>query len=82
VPHVVPIFIKNNQVVTRGPEASLISVGLTSHSAQNLFRISEWNELGRPKRVKPGTIGFNIDTKSIEIWNGESWLVLQMKKLQ
>jgi hypothetical protein len=44
-------------------------------------RIPSWNNLGRPKKVKAGTFGFNFQTTTLEYWNGIKWLILPMKKI-
>lgn len=36
-------------------------------------RIPTWNTAGRPKNVKAGTIGFNIETRCLEFWDGDIW---------
>ena len=33
------------------------------------------------KKVKAGTIGFNSETRSLEFWTGEKWVVLKMSKI-
>ncbi|OGH17207.1 MAG: hypothetical protein A3C30_01180 [Candidatus Levybacteria bacterium RIFCSPHIGHO2_02_FULL_40_18] len=45
------------------------------------YMIPSWNNAGRPKKVKTGTIGFNSQTKNLEFFNGSSWLKLPMKKI-
>jgi hypothetical protein len=44
--------------------------------------IPTWNTLGRPKKVKIATIGFNLETNKLEIWSGTKWLSLPMKKIE
>ena len=43
--------------------------------------ISDWNTSGRPKKPPKGTFGFNLDTNSLEFWNGSSWLTAKLKVL-
>jgi hypothetical protein len=43
--------------------------------------IPSWNNLGRPEDTKEGTIGFNIQTRNLEIKAKSKWLKLSMKKL-
>jgi len=40
--------------------------------------ITIWNNSTRPKNVKEGTLGFNLQTNSLEYWNGVHWLEAQM----
>jgi hypothetical protein len=35
---------------------------------------------GRPKNPRIGTIGFNIDTNSLDVWDGKMWMRLLMKR--
>jgi len=42
-------------------------------------RIPSWNILGRPEKVKPGTLGHNTQTNNLEYWNGSEWLTLHMR---
>jgi hypothetical protein len=43
-------------------------------------KIPYWNTPGRPKKPVAGTLGFNLQTNSLEYWNGSYWLKLSMKK--
>ena len=45
------------------------------------IRLPSWNNPGRPKNPKVGTIGFNFQTSQLEIWNGSSWIKLKMNKI-
>ena len=40
--------------------------------------ITTWKTKERPKKAKPGTIGFNEDTKNLEYWDGENWFASRM----
>lgn len=35
--------------------------------------ISSWKTKNRPKKPLAGTVGFNIETTSLEYWDGENW---------
>ncbi|MCX7928921.1 MAG: hypothetical protein N2558_04565 [Patescibacteria group bacterium] len=48
----------------------LMSIGLLS--------IPSWSIKKRPKKAKKGTFGFNLDTKSLEYWDGKNWYTAQM----
>jgi len=43
--------------------------------------IPSWNTIGRPKKPRIGTIGFNIQTINLEFWTGSQWVILRMKKI-
>jgi len=43
-----------------------------------LPKISSWNKQSRPKNPKRGTFGFNLQTKSLEYWDGKSWFTASM----
>jgi hypothetical protein len=69
-----PVFSRNQQLFKH----SLVS-GFTSSTKEN--KIPTWNTLGRPKKAKIGVMGFNIETSSLEYWDGSIWLELNMKKI-
>jgi hypothetical protein len=33
-----------------------------------------WNEAGKPLSPRRGTVGYNIDTGNIEVWNSTGWV--------
>jgi hypothetical protein len=70
-----PVFYKNPQIVSRRITRRRLSIGIGEK------RIPSWNTSGRPRKPKPGLFGFNIQTESLEYWDGSKWLVLPMKKL-
>ena len=70
-----PIFYRNPAFIFRN--IANRETYLSSH--QNI--IPSWNALGRPKKQRPGTLGFNIQTNNLEIWNGKYWFKLSMKKV-
>ena len=41
--------------------------------------ISSW--VVRPKRPRPGTVGFNLKTKRLEYFDGEAWYEAAMQAL-
>ncbi len=43
-----------------------------------LPRIASWDTVGRPKKAKKGTFGFNFQTNNLEYWNGTVWLTAAM----
>jgi hypothetical protein len=56
---------KNSQILLEVGQGLFMMVGLPV--------ISEWTVSDRPKNAKRGTIGFNIQTNSIEYWDGVHW---------
>ncbi len=56
----------------------LINIGQGMSIMAGLPTISYWDEQQRPKNPKPGTIGFNTNTRSLEYWNGTDWLSAQL----
>jgi hypothetical protein len=56
----------------------LINIGQGMSIMAGLPTISFWDELQRPKNPKPGTIGFNTSTRSLEYWNGTNWFSAQL----
>jgi hypothetical protein len=57
----------------------VLGQGASTTFSQN--RIPAWNTPGRPEKAKLGTMGFNIQTESLEYWDGKNWLKLPMKKI-
>lgn len=45
-----------------------------------ISRITTWKTYERPKKAKRGTLGFNLETKSLEYCNGTDWFGAQMGK--
>lgn len=66
-----PVLYKNHQIMNKE----------ISQAKNNQSRIPSWNNLGRPKNPRTGTIGFNFEIQTLEYWTGTSWLKLIMKKL-
>ncbi len=46
-----------------------------------LPRIATWNTNGRPKKPEVGTLGFNTEIQSLEMWDGIAWYVVAMDPL-
>ena len=67
----------NDQRIVQG---TIDRKDVTGILAKNI-KIPSWNTPGRPKKSKPGTVGFNLQTNSLEFWNGSFWLKLPMKKI-
>jgi len=71
-----PILLRNRQLVDRAVAARF---GVSAPLVQQT--IPSWNTLGRPKKPKEATIGFNLETLSLDYWNGSAWLTLKMRKI-
>ncbi|EKD91388.1 MAG: hypothetical protein ACD_30C00015G0008 [uncultured bacterium] len=52
----------------------LINIGEGLSIMAGLPRIASWDTAGRPKKPRPGTFGFNTQTKALEYWDGKDWL--------
>ena len=61
---------KNQPVLIDIGQGLSISVGLPT--------IAYWKTINRPKKARPGTLGFNTDTNSLEYNDGENWLKAPM----
>jgi len=70
-----PVFSKNSILFNE------TLINQTSSTIVGTQTIPSWNNAGRPEDAKTGTVGFNIQTGSLEIWNGNNWLRLPMKKI-
>jgi hypothetical protein len=75
VPPPEPIFNRNHQIVERKTVNAMTPATLIEN------RLPSWNTLGKPKKPKLGTYGFNFQTENLEVWDGNSWLKLPMKKI-
>jgi len=42
--------------------------------------IVSWETTNRPKKPKRGTFGFNLQTNSLEYWDGDNWLEAPMSE--
>jgi hypothetical protein len=69
-----PILYKNTIIAS--------TVQTTSSTTKTFTNtIPSWNNLGRPESPKEGTVGFNIQNRSIEINIKNRWLRLPMRKI-
>lgn len=55
-----------------------IEIGQGLAMMVGLPTIGTWKSVKRPKNAKPGTLGFNTQTNSLEYWDGENWLEAKM----
>jgi hypothetical protein len=69
-----PIFHRNHHAIQN------TNINNFSPSSKRK-RIPSWNISGRPKKPIVGSIGFNIDTNNLEVWDGNVWFLLPMKKM-
>ncbi len=58
----------------------LIDIGQGLSLMIGLPTINTWGVTDRPKTAKPGTFGFNSETKNLEYWDGSQWLAASMNK--
>lgn len=56
----------------------LIDIGQGLYIMAGLPTITSWDNAGRPKQAKTGTIGFNFQTNNLEYWDGTVWFAAQM----
>lgn len=56
----------------------LIDIGQGLSLMVGLPTIDSWNTSERPKKARRGTFGYNIDTKSLEYWDGTDWFSAPM----
>lgn len=52
----------------------LVEIGQGLSIMMGLPTINSWTTTERPQNPKPGTFGFNAETKSLEYWDGSRWL--------
>jgi hypothetical protein len=72
-PHIIIIkqMAKNHPLLIDIGEGLSLMLGIPT--------ILTWNTSNRPQKPKRGTFGFNSETTSLEYWDGESWLKVEMK---
>lgn len=58
----------------------LIDIGQGFSIMAGLPTISSWNSASRPKNVRRGTIGFNVQTNNLEYWDGTVWFSAPMSE--
>jgi hypothetical protein len=62
---------KNSQLLVDVGQGLALAIGLPT--------LASWNESSRPRNAKRGTFGFNIETKSLEYFDGEAWFRALMR---
>jgi hypothetical protein len=67
------MVVKNTPLFVELGQGLSIMVGLLT--------LVSWNTTERPKNAKRGTLGFNLQTSSLEYWNGSSWFEASMSEL-
>ena len=58
----------------------LIDIGQGLSIMVGLPTLANWKTSARPKKAKPGTFGFNFETKSLEYWDGSNWFSATLSK--
>jgi hypothetical protein len=71
-----PVFNKNSTVFHHD-----VTLNQSTPTSYNQPPAPSWNTPGRPEKPSTGTIGFNIQTKNLEIWTGSKWLRFPMKRI-
>lgn len=55
-----------------------VEIGKGLYRMVGIPAISTWDNKTRPKKLRPGILGFNSETNSLEYWDGTDWLTAQM----
>ena len=58
----------------------LINIGKDLFLMTSMPKMASWKTYERPKKAKRGTFGFNLQTNSLEYYNGSSWFTADMGK--
>lgn len=58
----------------------LVDIGNGVTLAMGLPTLGSWKTSSRPKNAKRGTFGFNLETTSLEYWDGREWYRVGMTK--
>jgi len=56
----------------------LVDLGQGLSLLVGLPTIASWNTNNKPAIPKQGTLGFNLDTKKLEYYDGSSWFEANM----
>lgn len=65
---------KNTQLIVEIGQGMSLMLGLPT--------ITLWeNASDRPKNAKRGTFGYNMETNSLEYWDGTFWFAASMQKV-
>jgi hypothetical protein len=56
----------------------LIDIGQGLSMMVGLLTIPSWDTTDRPKNPKQGTFGFNLQSNSLEYWDGTAWWAANM----
>lgn len=57
-----------------------VDVGQGMSVMIGLPRITSWDTKSRPQDPKRGTFGFNMQTASLEYWDGDVWYQAALSK--
>lgn len=55
-----------------------IELGDGIYKRVGLPTILSWDTKKRPKKPRSGTLGYNIQTKNLEYWDGKNWFAAPM----
>jgi hypothetical protein len=64
---------RNSQLLLEIGQGLSLTVGLPT--------IASWNTDKRPRKAKRGTFGFNVETQSLEYWDGSAWFTVAMGEI-
>lgn len=56
----------------------LLNIGQGLFLMLGMPKIASWKTKGRPKKAKQGILGFNLQTNSLEYYDGSSWYAASM----
>lgn len=59
----------------------LVEIGQGLFIMLGLPAIAAWVTKSRPQKAKRGTFGFNLDTNSLEYWDGVDWFTAKMTEI-
>ncbi len=58
----------------------LLNIGQDLFLMLGMPKIASWKTRERPKEAKKGILGFNIQTNSLEYYDGSDWYAASMSK--
>jgi len=61
-------------------QSIFIDIGEGLSMMIGLPAISTWKTQSRPKKAKRGTLGFNLQTNRLELYDGSNWYEAPLKQ--
>jgi hypothetical protein len=65
-----------------GYQPLYIDIGQGLSMLVGLPTVGSWDNDGRPKNAKSGTLGYNTQTRSVEYWDGTDWFAAKLSIVQ